>query len=352
MIFFLIKADEKSVEGCIREILQVLRQLTNSTRGIAATSNDNQIQQTIIERSHDVLERSTVLVREAKKAVMTPSDLILQTKLTELAREVSSALNACLCSMPSQRYLDEAIKQMSAYIYTLAGPFDGTDKAHSSHNFEEKQSEISSTAANLNQATTDFVVSTRAGTTHDIGKASTRFTKSLGQFLDTGVQIVHHQTDEQHRNKLLSSLKNVHTSSNQLFERAKTITIEPQVNNEIKQELTNAARSVTEHVNHVVTLCVSPKVNNDNSLCQIECDNAKREIETGKTYLQQVVLHPVNNSTYFEALDSVVDNSKRLGEAMTHVASASKSTNHILFKQAIQDMSKAACRVAESSAQV
>jgi talin len=75
-------------------------------------------------------------------------------------------------------------------------------------------------------------------------------------------------------------------------------------------------------------------------------------METSKKLLQQSVLHPCANYTYFETLDNVVENSKRLGEAMTHIASASKNTNHQLFIQAVQDASKAVCRLAESSAQV
>ena len=84
MSLFFVQSDEKTVESCTREILQTLRKLTNSTRGIAATSNDHRIQETIIERSHDVLERSTRLVREAKKAVLTPNDLEMQNKLAEV----------------------------------------------------------------------------------------------------------------------------------------------------------------------------------------------------------------------------------------------------------------------------
>lgn len=340
------------MEVCTRDILQTLRKLTNSTRGIAATSNDHQVQETIIERSHQVLERSTHLVREAKKAIQTPNDRELQTKLAELARDVSAALNACLSSMPSQRYLDEAIKQMSEYVYILAGPFDNTTKKHSTSHLEEKQTEMTRAAANLNQATTDFVVSTRGGTTHDLGKTSTRFTRAFGEFLDNGIEWIHHQNEDEKRTRLITSLKNVHSSSNQLLERAKSISMEPNNTNEAKQEFANAARTVTERINDVLTVCITSKVTTESSIGQLECDNARREMGTSKTYLQQAVIQPFNNFTYYEALDHVVDNSKRLGEAMTHIASASKNSNHQLFNQAVQDASKAVCRLAESSAQV
>jgi talin len=344
--------DEKTVESCTREILQILRKLTNSTRGIAATSNDRQIQDSIIESSHEVLERSTRLVREAKKAIHTPNDLEIQNKLAEISRQVSSALNACISSMPSQRYLDQAIKQMSEYIYILAGPFE-RNQSQTTINFQDKQTEITRAAANLNQATTDLVLSTRTGSIQDLGKTSTRFTRAFGDFIDNGIQLANHQQEEENRTRFITSLKNVHTSSNQFLEKIKTISIEPPpTTNETKQQLSYAARGVTDSVNYVITVCLPLKSTSESSIGRLECDNSIREMETSKTFLQQSILQPCNNYTYYEALDQVVDSSKRLGEAMTHIASASKNTNHQLFSQAVQDASKAVCRLAESSAQV
>ncbi|CAF3837471.1 unnamed protein product [Rotaria magnacalcarata] len=344
--------DEKTVESCTREILQTLRKLTNSTRGIAATSDDHQTRESIIERSHEVLERSTHLVREAKKAIHTPNDLEIQNKLAEIAREVSSALNACISSMPSQRYLDDAIKQVSEYVYVLGGPLD-KNKVQTTINLETKQNEITNTAANLNQATTDLVIGTRSGLTQDLAKTTTHFTRAFGEFINNGVELANHQPDDEKRTNFIVSLKNVHTSSNQLLEKAKSISVEPTatITNENNQQLTNAARVVTDNINHVITVYVTSKATSEASIGRLECDNAIREMETSKTFLQQCALQPSNKYTYYEALDHVIDNSKRLGEAMTHIASASKNTNHQLFSQAVQDASKAVCSLAESSAQ-
>ncbi|CAF0901956.1 unnamed protein product [Adineta ricciae] len=347
------QSDEKTVETCTREILQSLRKLTNSTRGIAATSKDHQIQESIIERSHEVLQRSSNLVREAKKAIHTPDDLEIQNKLAEIAREVSSALDACIAAMPSQRYLDEAIKQMSQYVYTLAGPFERITTP-STKVFEDKQNEVNRAAANLNQATTDLVLSTRASSTQELGKTSTNFTRAFGDFINNGIELVKHQREDDKRANLITSLKTVHTSSNQLLEKAKTVSLDPQpttATSEAKQQLANAARVVTDSINHVITVCVTSKSASETTIGRSECENAIREMETSKTCLQQPVLQPCNQHTYYEALDHVVDNSKRLGEAMTHIASASKNSNHQLFTQAVQDASAAVCRLAESSAQ-
>lgn len=351
VFLYIIQNDEKTVESCTRDILQILRKLTNSTRGIAAASSDYEVQESIIERSHEVLERSTNLVREAKRAVHTPDDLEIQNRLAELARDVSSALNACISSMPSQRYLDEAIKQMSEYIYVLAGPFD-KNKQHSTINVDTKQTELTNAAANLNQATTDLAISTRSGVTQDLVKTSSQFTRAFGDFIQNGIELANNQQEEDKRTRFITSLKNVHTTSNQFLEIAKTVALEPTTTNETNQQLANASRVVTDSINDVITVCVASKTTSETSIGRLECDNAIREMETSKTFLQQFVLQPCNNYTYYEALDNVIDNSKRLGEAMTHIASASKNTNHQLFTQAVHDASKAVCHLAESSAQV
>ena len=109
-------------------------------------------------------------------------------------------------------------------------------------------------------------------------------------------------------------------------------------------------RAVTETINDVIAACLERK--STVTIERLECDNAIQEMETSKNLLKQSILQPCTNDTYFEALDHVVENSKRLGEAMTHIASASKNTNHELFKQAIRNVSTVVCRLVESSAQV
>ncbi len=107
---------------------------------------------------------------------------------------------------------------------------------------------------------------------------------------------------------------------------------------------------MTDTINDVISACLVPK--STTAIERTECDKAIHDMEISKNLLQQSILQPCANYTYFEALDNVVENSKRLGEAMTHIASASKNANHQLFVQAVQDASKAVCRLAESSAQV
>ncbi|CAF2832485.1 unnamed protein product [Rotaria sp. Silwood2] len=335
--------DEKTMELSIHDTLQNLRILIICTCSIIAISNDRQIQESIMERLHDILQRFIHFICEAKKSIQTtPNE---QNKLSNIGHDLSSALNSCISNVTSQRYLNEAIKHMSEYVYTLAGPFDRKLPESST-----TSDDISRSAAMLNQATHDLVISTHTGGTQDLAKTSAHFSHAFGEFIDNGIDFINYQQEDEKRSRLIISLKNVHTSSNQLLEHAKSMSVEPTTNeNDMKNQLANAARAVTETINDVITACLVSK--STITIEHIECDNAIREMETSKTLLQQPILQPCANYTYFEALDSVVENSKRLGEAMTHIASASKNTNHQLFIQAVHDASKAVCRLVESSAQ-
>jgi talin len=112
------------------------------------------------------------------------------------------------------------------------------------------------------------------------------------------------------------------------------------------------SRTVTQTIHQVISACLNtPKMPTLNA-GRIECDQAIQEMERCKILLEQSHHRASNNSSYFEALDQVVENSKRLGEAMTHIASAAKNVNHALFYQAVQDASWAVTSLVESSAQV
>ncbi|CAF0840452.1 unnamed protein product [Didymodactylos carnosus] len=340
------QGDENCTGICARDAVNTLKTLTNSIRGIAASSSDYRMQETIINSSREVLEKSTKLVKEAKKAVHSPQDTEIQTKLAEIAKEVQSALNACLSNMPSQRYIDDALKQMSEYVYALAGPYNRKP----SRTYDDVQTHISRAAADLNNATTELVVSARSGT-NALQQITQRFSRAFSEFIDNGIDLAGHQEDEK-RSKVISSLKQVHTSSSALLERAKSASIDTTTTStSTKNQLTTAAKAVTESINDVISVCLTVDVNTaQSSMGRLECDNAIREMQTSKTVLQNPVT-PVTDYTYFEALDHVVDYSKHLGSAMTNIASAVKNTNHQLFSRAVRDASTAVCGLSEASGQ-
>ncbi|XP_065832196.1 talin-like isoform X2 [Oscarella lobularis] len=94
-------------------------------------------------------------------------------------------------------------------------------------------------------------------------------------------------------------------SSSKLLLVAKALSADPKAPN-VKNNLAAAARGVTDAINALVTVCTAA------AFGQRECDNALRKMQT----LTGAMLQPVNDSTYFACVDSVVENSKILDEAM------------------------------------
>mgnify|MGYP001051869189 CR=1 FL=1 len=215
----------------------MLRKFLNSTRHLAGTCNDLSIQNSIVEHARVVLQRTLPFLRELKRS--NPSNL------SSLSHDLSLAIHACISNMPSQRYLNEAIKQMSEVVYVLSTPMDNY-----SMNSSMNSDDINRAAANLNQATNDLVLSTNMNGQQDLAKTSVRFSRAFGDFFDNSLHFLHQQQeDDEKRSRLLISLKNVHTKSNLFLERAKSVSIEPvSMENDPKHQLANAARFIFIHL--------------------------------------------------------------------------------------------------------
>ena len=91
-------------------------------RGVAATTTDRQVQQTVIDSAHDVIEKSQRLLEEARRAMQDPSDQSNQQRLTQVARDVSNALNNCVNCLPGQRDVDNAIRRITTSSQNLSSP--------------------------------------------------------------------------------------------------------------------------------------------------------------------------------------------------------------------------------------
>jgi len=67
-----------------RDTANALRVLTNAVRGVAATSNDRELQDSIVDHAWDVMDKSANLIEEAKKAVANPQNPDNQTRLAQV----------------------------------------------------------------------------------------------------------------------------------------------------------------------------------------------------------------------------------------------------------------------------
>ncbi|NXO78630.1 TLN1 protein, partial [Sitta europaea] len=321
-----------------REVAQALRSLSQAARGVAANTSDPQAQSAMLECASDVMDKANNLIEEARKAVAKPGDPESQQRLAQVAKAVSQALNRCVNCLPGQRDVDAAIRMVGeASKRLLSDSFPPSTKS-----FQEAQSQLNQAAAGLNQSANELVQASR-GTPQDLAKSSGKFGHDFNEFLQAGVEMASQSPSKEDQAQVVSNLKSISMSSSKLLLAAKALSADPAAPN-LKNQLAAAARAVTDSINQLITMCTQQAPG------QKECDNALRELETVKELLENPT-QTVNDMSYFNCLDSVMENSKVLGESMAGISQNAKNSKMPEFGDSISAASKALCGLTEAAAQ-
>ncbi|NXR71550.1 TLN1 protein, partial [Pycnonotus jocosus] len=321
-----------------REVAQALRSLSQAARGVAANTSDPQAQSAMLECASDVMDKANNLIEEARKAVAKPGDPESQQRLAQVAKAVSQALNRCVNCLPGQRDVDAAIRMVGeASKRLLSDSFPPSTKS-----FQEAQSQLNQAAAGLNQSANELVQASR-GTPQDLAKSSGKFGHDFNEFLQAGVEMAGQSPNKEDQAQVVSNLKSISMSSSKLLLAAKALSADPAAPN-LKNQLAAAARAVTDSINQLITMCTQQAPG------QKECDNALRELETVKELLENPT-QTVNDMSYFNCLDSVMENSKVLGESMAGISQNAKNSKLPEFGDSISAASKALCGLTEAAAQ-
>ncbi|NXB14298.1 TLN1 protein, partial [Rhagologus leucostigma] len=321
-----------------REVAQALRSLSQAARGVAANTSDPQAQSAMLECASDVMDKANNLIEEARKAVAKPGDPDSQQRLAQVAKAVSQALNRCVNCLPGQRDVDAAIRMVGeASKRLLSDSFPPSAKS-----FQEAQSQLNQAAAGLNQSANELVQASR-GTPQDLAKSSGKFGHDFNEFLQAGVEMASQSPNKEDQAQVVSNLKSISMSSSKLLLAAKALSADPAAPN-LKNQLAAAARAVTDSINQLITMCTQQAPG------QKECDNALRELETVKELLENPT-QTVNDMSYFNCLDSVMENSKVLGESMAGISQNAKNSKLPEFGDSISAASKALCGLTEAAAQ-
>uniref|UniRef100_F7CLM4 Talin 1 n=1 Tax=Ornithorhynchus anatinus TaxID=9258 RepID=F7CLM4_ORNAN len=321
-----------------RDVAGGLRALARAARGVAALTSDPMVQAAVLDCASDVLDKASNLLEEAKRAAGRPGDPESQQRLAQVAKAVTQALSRCVSCLPGQRDVDDALRTVGDASKRLLGD----TLPASNKTFQEAQSQLNEAAAGLNQAATELVQASR-GTPQDLARASGRFGHDFNNFLEAGVEMASQAPSQEDRAQVVSNLKGISMSSSKLLLAAKALSTDPAAPN-LKSQLAAAARAVTDSINQLISMCTQQAPG------QKECDNALRELETVRELLENPV-QPINDMSYFNCLDSVMENSKVLGEAMTGISQNAKNSNLPEFGEAINTASKALCGFTEAAAQ-
>uniref|UniRef100_A0AAQ4R163 Talin 2a n=1 Tax=Gasterosteus aculeatus aculeatus TaxID=481459 RepID=A0AAQ4R163_GASAC len=319
-----------------RETYQALRTLAQAARGVAASTTDPKAAAAMLDSARDVMEGSALLVHEAKQALVSPGDAESQQRLAQVAKAVSHSLNSCVNCLPGQKDVDMALKSIGETSKKLL--IETIPPA--SKSFQEAQSELNQTAADLNQSAGEVVHASR-GSSSQLAVASGKFSEDFDEFLDAGIEMAGHTQDDQVQ--VIGNLKNISMASSKLLLAAKSLSVDPAAAN-AKNLLAAAARAVTDSINQLITLCTQQAPG------QNECDNALRELEAVRGMLDNPN-EPVSDLSYFECIESVMENSKVLGESLAGISQNCKTGDVPSFGDCVGSASKALCGLTEAAGQ-
>ena len=102
---------------------------------------------------------------------------------------------------------------------------------------------------------------------------------------------------------------------------------------------------MTESINHLINICTVSAPG------QKECDAALRQMQAMRPLLDNPS-EPINEASYFECLDGVIDKSKTLAESMTGISTHAKEGQLNGFCDSVRSFAESVCGLTENSAQV
>ncbi|XP_061601059.1 talin-2a [Cololabis saira] len=321
-----------------RETAQALKTLAQAARGVAASTTDPSAAAAMLDSARDVMEGSALLIHEAKQALISPGDAESQQRLAQVAKAVSHSLNNCVNCLPGQKDVDMALKSIGEASKKLL--IETIPPA--SKSFQEAQNELNQTAADLNQSAGDVVHASR-GSSSQLAVASGNFSQDFDEFLDAGIEMAGHTQKKDDQVQVIGNLKNISMASSKLLLAAKSLSVDPAAAN-AKNLLSAAARAVTDSINQLITLCTQQAPG------QKECDNALRELEAVRGMLHNPS-EPVSDLSYFDCIESVMENSKVLGESMAGISQNCKTGDVPAFGDCVGSASKALCGLTEAAGQ-
>uniref|UniRef100_H2LUI2 Talin 2 n=1 Tax=Oryzias latipes TaxID=8090 RepID=H2LUI2_ORYLA len=321
-----------------RETAQALRTLAQAARGVAACTKEPQAAAAMLDSAQCVMEGSAMLIHEAHQALVHPGDADSQQRLAQVAKAVSHSLNNCVNCLPGQKDVDMALRSIGEASKKLLVDF----LPPCSKSFQEAQTDLNHTAAELNHSAGEVVHSSR-GTSRQLAAASGKFSQDFDEFLDAGIEMAGHTQSKEDKIQVIGNLKNISMASSKLLLAAKSLSVDPGAAN-AKNLLAVAARAVTESVNQLITLCTQQAAG------QKECDNALRELEAVRGLLDNPN-EPINELSYFDCIESVMENSKVLGESMAGISQHCKTGDVQAFGESVSLASKALCGLTEAAGQ-
>ncbi|CAG5867082.1 unnamed protein product [Menidia menidia] len=335
-----------------RILAQATSDLVNAIKMDAEGESDLENSRKLLSAAKLLADATAKMVEAAKGAAANPDSEEQQQKLREAAEGLRMATNAAAQNAIKKRLvnkLEVSTRGTNPVLHTTRVGVGEASKSlladsfpSSGRSFQEVQAQLNEVAAGLNQSANEVVQSSR-GTTQDLARATSKFGNDFSNFLEAGVDMAGTSHSKEDQTQVVSNLKTISMSSSKLLLAAKALSTDPSSPN-MKNQLAAAARSVTDSINQLITMCTQQAPG------QKECDNALRELESVRGMLENPT-EAISDQSFFESIDSVMENSKVLGESMAGISHHAKNSNLPEFGDSVSAASKALCGLTEAAAQ-
>ncbi|VDN06084.1 unnamed protein product [Thelazia callipaeda] len=308
--------DRQHVGASAIEAARSLRTFTSTVHGVCSTRKDTPVDRFIVSARSVVHDSGRVFDRVREQA--TPQ------QLNDATRQVAVSLRQCLSSLPDTQRIEKAVSQIKSFrAPEIASTVD-----------------LRSSASRLIEACSQLAVSLQAP---QEAAAVDVFVRSYTDFHTAIAHAIKQQQDVIQRQQCVSYLETVREEAVNVVMRTHAASMDAS-NASALQLLSQSTRSLTESINAIVE-----NVSRE-APWQRECDAALRQIKSVRHILDRANL-PVNNEGYYESLDSVTEQAKRLGEGMTGIARHAKNQDTQSLCESVRTAANAICGLAEGATQ-
>lgn len=278
--------DEQHIGASAVEAAQALRVFTGAVKEVVATRKDIELDSLIVESRSVVHESGRVFDRVRENA---PPPI-----LAESAKQVSISLKKVIACLPDTQHVEKAIHQ----IRTI-----GTATT-------VREPDVRVAASRLVESTSHLQAAVRQP---NESEAVDVFVRCYTDFHTSAIaSIKQQQVPIQERAERHEELENVRTEAIELLQRMAT----PSEASYLSQTSTHFTETVNRFITHMSFEHPLEK----------ECDAALRKLHSIRHLTEQATV-PLSESSYWDSLSTITENSRRLGEAITEVARAVKTND-------------------------
>ncbi|CAD5205405.1 unnamed protein product [Bursaphelenchus okinawaensis] len=307
-------SDKQHVGASAMDVANSLRRFTYSAQEIAPSCG-KQVDTFIGNARNVVHDSGNIFVQVRNQAP--------PNRLKESLNTVQASIRQTLSALPEHASIEEAVKKISQ-----------AENVNISTSLDLRQA-----AGKLIEAASELIAGLRAG--EQRGRVDNFVDAYITFFSVTQEKVRSSETVI--RGDINENLEVSRTAAINVLERFSGAQIDPQ-SLAHTQQLSQSARQLSESVTAIVNITSqeAPWVK--------ECDNALRKIEAVRPLLNEATV-PQNHNSYYESLDAVTEEAKRLGSGLSGMAHHARHGNGDELYTAVHQAGEAVCGLAENAVQ-